>query len=122
MSLLCVSSLARRVPDPVACWTDPRSFVVRKGELLDGDLGVNQTWNIDYPKRFPAIPMYSMCQVAFVAAQHGTRSWNHCRVTGNVRQSPIPLREILPNHSWIYLLLHLLPLGSELLYYLVVFS
>ena len=38
-------------------------FVVRKGEeFLDDDLGVNQTLKINYQKRFPEIPMYSMCQ------------------------------------------------------------
>ena len=41
-------------------------FVVRKGEFLDDDLGVNQTSKIDYQKRFPVIPMYSMCQEASV--------------------------------------------------------
>ena len=40
VSLLRLSSLAKRVPNPVAFGTDPRSLVVRKGEFLDDDLGV----------------------------------------------------------------------------------
>ena len=41
-------------------------FVVRKTEFLEDDLGVNQTQKIDFQKRFPEIPMYSMCQESSV--------------------------------------------------------
>ena len=41
-------------------------FVVRQSEFLKEDLGVNQTWKNDYQKRFPVIPMYSMCSGAGV--------------------------------------------------------
>ena len=79
-------------------------FVVRKGDFLDDDLGVNQTWKNDYQKRFTVIPMYSMCQEA--GACRGS-AWNknleslqvdwkrktisHCDL--------IPLLEIHPSHS-----------------------
>ena len=36
-------------------------FLVRKGDFLDDDLGVDQTWKIEYKKRFTVIPMYSIC-------------------------------------------------------------
>ena len=80
--LFCLSSPVKKVP--VACETDILVlFVVRKTEFLEDDLWVNHTQEIDFQKRFPVIPMQ-----AFVAAQHGTRTWNHCRQTGNERQSP----------------------------------
>ena len=41
-------------------------FVVRQSEFLEDDLGVNQTWKIDYPTRSRVIPMCSMCQEASV--------------------------------------------------------
>ena len=48
-------------------------FVVRNGEFVEDDLGVNQTQKIDYQKSFPVIPMYSMCQAAGVC--HNS-AWN----------------------------------------------
>ena len=101
----CVSALfvisCEIVPDPVACGTDPRFFVVRKGEFLDDDLGVKK---IDFQKRFPVIPTYSVCQETSVC--RGS-AWNenlesllvdwkrktvsHCNL--------IPLLEIVPKHS-----------------------
>ena len=63
MPLFYLSFLAKRVSDPELILVP---FVVRKGEFLEDDLDVNQTWNIDYQKRFPVIPMCSMCQEASV--------------------------------------------------------
>ena len=55
VSLLCLSSLAKRVPGPVALALILVLFVVRNTEFRDEDLGVSQ---------IPVIPMYSMCQEA----------------------------------------------------------
>ena len=78
--------------------------MVRKGEFLDDDLGVNQTWKIDYQERFPVIPMYSMCQEANVCRgsaqaenlEYLLVDWeretvSHCNL--------VPLLEIILNHS-----------------------
>ena len=103
-------------------------FVVRKGEFLVDDLGVNQTWKIDYQKRFPVSQIDSMYQAPtfFVAAQHGTRTRNHDKLTGNARQSStFILFHILKISRIIYrfhVFLHVLQLGSELLNCLVIFS
>ena len=35
-------------------------FVVRKGEFLDDDLGVNQTYKMDYQKGLPVLQIDSM--------------------------------------------------------------
>ena len=62
-------------------------FVHSQIEFLDDDLGVTKPRKL-ITKNFPVIQMYSMCvkRQAFVAVQHGTRTWNHCRLIGNVRQ------------------------------------
>ena len=51
VSLLCLSSLAKSVPKLYPVELILVLFVVRTGEVLDDDLGVNQTWKIDYKKR-----------------------------------------------------------------------
>ena len=62
---------------------------------------------------------------AFVAALHGRRPWNQCKLTGNVRQSPNVIWFHFLKFTWIshriHLFLHFLQLRSELLYCLVVF-
>ena len=40
--LFCSSSLARKVPVPIVCGTDPVSLVSYNGEFLDDDFGTNQ--------------------------------------------------------------------------------
>ena len=43
VSLLCLSSLVKKVPVPIACGTDPVSLLVlRKSEFLEDDIGMNQ--------------------------------------------------------------------------------
>ena len=54
---------------------DPRLFVVRKGEFLDVDLGVNQMCKIDYQKRFPVIQI----GVAALCSGFCARSLLSCR-------------------------------------------
>ena len=74
------------------------------------------------------VSLWSRCipcvkRQAFVAAQHGTRTWNHCRLTGNVVQpSTIIWFHFLKFSRIIHLFLHLLQLGSELLYCLMTLS
>ena len=72
--------------------------------------------------------MYSMCEVAGVCrgSAHGTRTWNHCKSTGNVRQSStvicfhiIKISRIVQRIHWF---LPLLQLRSEPLKCLVIFS
>ena len=74
-------------------------FARRQIEFFEDDLWVNQTWKIDYQKRFPAIP-----DVFHVSSEQGTRTRNHRRLTGNVRQPSTTIRfhilKILQNHSW----------------------
>ena len=42
------------------------------GEFLEDDFWVNRTLKIDYQKRFPVIPMYSMCQLAIFLSRLST--------------------------------------------------
>ena len=100
VSLLCLSFLAKEVPDPAACGTDPRSLCGAQR----GFLGENQTWKNEYQKRFTVIPMYSMCQEAgdcrgsawnknleSLQVDWKRKTISHCDL--------IPLLEILPSHS-----------------------
>ena len=104
----CVSTLfvvsCEKSPRPCSLLNWSSFFVVCKGEFFDDDLEVSQTWKIDYQKRFPVIPMYSMCQEAGVcrgSAWHENleslqADWNrktisHCNL--------IPRLEILLDHS-----------------------
>ena len=61
-----------------------------------------------------------------VAAEHGTRTRNHHKLTGNVRQPSsiiwFHILKICRNIHRIDLFLHLLQLGSELLNCLLIFS
>ena len=79
-------------------------IVVRKGEFLEDDLGVNSMLKIDYQKRCPVIPLYSMCQEAGVSRGP---AWNEnleslqldwkCKTISHCNL--IPLLEILQNDS-----------------------
>ena len=104
--LFCLSSLVNKVPVPSACGTGPCSFCgARKGEFLGDDLGVDQTWKIDYLKHFPVIQMYSLCQEAIVS--RGS-AWNENLESSQVdwkrltisHCNLIPILEILLNYSW----------------------
>ena len=87
-SILFVIS-CEKSPVPAAVELILVLFVVRKGEFLHDFFGDESNVENRFPKRSPSIQVSSMCQEAeFVAAQHGTRTWNHCRLNGNVRQSP----------------------------------
>ena len=80
-------------------------FVVRKTELLEDDLGLNQTLEIDNQNRFPVLPMYSMSQEASVCR---CSAWNEKlesllvdweRKTVSLCDSN-PLIETHLKHSW----------------------
>ena len=63
---------------------------------------------------------------ASVAAQHRSRTWNDCRLTGNARKFPTVIRFKILKFSWImraiHPLLQLLYLCSELQYCIMTFS
>ena len=64
-------------------------FVVRKNEFLGDDLGVNQNVKNRLQKTFSCNPDVShVLRGMRLSRLSGTRTWKHCTLTGNLRQSP----------------------------------
>ena len=72
--------------------------------------GTNQLQKMHYQKRFLVVQTshHVSSGQAFVAAQHRTRTWNRCWLTGNVRQSPTVIRFHFLKFTWIIHRIHLL--------------